>query len=189
MSSDNSNNNNNNTINNRQNPPPGSPSVSVMSDIDQLVTLINNAVASRVPAAVDASLATMLDDRLTFANEAAIARANDVPTATADESTFPGAPMLGTVCSNCNYLIPAAQQPADRWYAIIVGRKVGWIQGWGFANELTGNLSGALKLHCANEQMACEMFHQRQMAGQVRVVPDTSFAPFDYTYQQGVLFS
>ncbi|KAL0563733.1 hypothetical protein V5O48_018329, partial [Marasmius crinis-equi] len=39
---------------------------SVMNDVDQLVAIINNAVAARVPAAVETALANMLDQRLAY---------------------------------------------------------------------------------------------------------------------------
>ncbi|KAJ8076141.1 hypothetical protein PM082_022126 [Marasmius tenuissimus] len=172
--------------NNNQNPMGTS---FAMTDIDQLVAMINTAVANRVPAVVEASLTTMLDDRLAFANQAAMERNNDGPAATGDTSTLSGAPMMGQICMNCNVLIPAPQKPLDRWYAIIIGHKVGWIQGWGFANKLTANLSGGLKMHCSNEQMAREMFHKRQLTGQVHTVSDGTSGQFQYTYQQGVLFS
>ncbi|KAL0565768.1 hypothetical protein V5O48_016253 [Marasmius crinis-equi] len=176
-------NNNDGSANNCQNTAPGP----LTSDIDQLVALINNAVAARVPAAVDTALGTILDDRLAFANQTVQAN-NNGPAATASQLTFPGAPLQGTVCSNCNYLIPTAQRPADRWYAIIVGRKVGWIKGWGFANDLTSSVSGRLKMYCQNEEMARSMFHDRQMAKAVRVVTDADDIQLAYTYQQGVLF-
>ncbi|KAL0567069.1 hypothetical protein V5O48_014921 [Marasmius crinis-equi] len=204
----NPNNNNNNNLQNTKNDEgvnestPNNPGVT--NDIDQLVAIINNAVNARVPAAVESALGNILDERLAFANQsitnAAVANATtgasavgstnqNAPTAAATTAPLPGAPLMGTQCPNCAFLIPAAVHPDDRWYAVLVGRRIGIIKAWHRVNALTSGVSGERKLYCANEDTACRLFHEAQLDGQTRVVTDGTAVTFTYTYQEGILFS
>ncbi|KAL0563036.1 hypothetical protein V5O48_019042 [Marasmius crinis-equi] len=95
---------------------------------------------------------------------------------------------MGIQCPNCTFLIPAQQQPEQRWYAILVGRHIGVIRGWKRANELTSGVSGEKKMYCATEDLARRLFHEKQLAGDTRVVEDCRLPMLGYSYEDGILF-
>ncbi|KAL0069539.1 hypothetical protein AAF712_003197 [Marasmius tenuissimus] len=76
------------------------------------------------------------------------------------------------VCPNCNHLVPLAQPADDRWYAVWVGRLVGWVRGSDRANQLTRGVSGQAMQYCHTEAEARSLFLQKQGTGLVRNLPD-----------------
>ncbi|KAK1216516.1 hypothetical protein PQX77_020873 [Marasmius sp. AFHP31] len=180
------------------------PNNRMLTDVDQFIAAVDNAIATRVPAAVEAALTSMLDERLAYANQTVANNTNSgasndssatggpqdaAASASPTGSSLPGAPLMGSQCPNCSFLIPAQQGHEDRWYAIIVGRRVGIIKGWARANDLTSGVSGEKKMYCANEDLARRLFHEKQAAGLVRVVSDATPINLIYNHMEGILFS
>ncbi|KAL0057727.1 hypothetical protein AAF712_015619 [Marasmius tenuissimus] len=79
--------------------------------------------------------------------------------------------------------------PNNRWYTIFVGKKVGWIRGHACALELTRNVSGqGLCYSPVGEQGAHAYYHEKQQAGEVRVVDDGVAVNMTYGVEEGALF-
>ncbi|KAL0058166.1 hypothetical protein AAF712_015173 [Marasmius tenuissimus] len=95
----------------------------------------------------------------------------------------------GIVCPTCNNIVNFSA-PDSRWYTIYVGRMVGWIRGHGRAIELTRAISGqGFRYSPTGEQGARVYYHQKQQAGQVRVVNDGATYNMVYGIDEGALFA
>ncbi|KAK1234302.1 hypothetical protein PQX77_002499 [Marasmius sp. AFHP31] len=112
-------------------------------------------------------------------------------TASAAHVNTPGnagaAPADVLTCPHCYQ--PVILSASDgHWYAIWVGRRVGWIRGWDHMDRLTRGVSGQAMRYCISEEAARSLFIEKQMAGLARQVPDGVNVDFVVPPGEGQLF-
>ncbi|EEB98631.1 hypothetical protein MPER_01827, partial [Moniliophthora perniciosa FA553] len=84
-----------------------------------------------------------------------------------------GTPAHQLTCHNCGQpvTLPATD---NRWYAVYVGTRVGWIRGYAIAHQLTNGVSGNQYQYFSDEQAARNAFLTRRNANAVHVVGPTT---------------
>ncbi|KAK1233917.1 hypothetical protein PQX77_002901 [Marasmius sp. AFHP31] len=97
------------------------------------------------------------------------------------------APADALLCPHCHQPVILSGSD-DRWYAIWVGRRVGWIRGWDRMDCLTQGVSGQAMRYCISEEAARSLFIEKQSTGFARQVPDSVNVDFVVPPGEGQLY-